>query len=119
MNQSHRAFFITSSAHLVRNVKMEVMFGIYPEGEATPDLRIAEMAFRWYDLENSTARLEVFDESWAALAEMPDVVAWIGTLSVNKTDQNGRPLRGPVTLREIVQGLERLGFENRTDTLKA
>ena len=53
----------------------ESTFGIYPNepGEAVP----ATMAMRWYPAgENSPSPcLEVFDDAWAALAQLTDLLA--------------------------------------------
>lgn len=115
MNNQHRAYYVVPPEHLMDRAEAEVMFGIYPdEAAARTGIRLAEMAIRWRTLDRDmSARLEVFDESWAALAAMPDLLLWLGTLSRHEPDGRGRRARPPITVEEVTTGLEALGFVRR------
>lgn len=115
---SSRAYYVVKPSDLMPGPIAEVMFGVYPEKD-DGEVALAEMAFRWFQYSNRThCRLEVFDESWAALSRMPDVFAALGTL-VAQPDP-GKPWLQPAspTVEKIVETLESLGFVD-IDTRKA
>lgn len=75
----------------------EIMFGI-DGGEYH-----GEMAMRWHDIKGWVPRLEVFDDAWATLAQLPDVVAALA----ERDNEN-------VTPEEFMDILKELGFEDVT-----
>ena len=61
---------------------------------------------RWYALQDDrppAPKLEAFDDSWAALAKMGDLLAWMATQD-NKS----------ITPSDFCRALERLGFTDAT-----
>lgn len=73
---THEAWYAKHNPRSTRGEVAEVMFGLYPEDGGTS----GEMALRWYPLTPNAPpnpRLEVFDDAWAVLATMPDVLAWL------------------------------------------
>lgn len=95
-----RAFHFSDEAFYARSVPpqrytSEVMFGFYARAGGTS----GEMAMRWYG--GLGARLEVFGDSFEALAFLPDLIAAL----VDKGDV------GP---KEFCDLLLSLGFEDHT-----
>ncbi len=85
--------------------KDEIMFGLYHKDGSTQ----GEMAMRWIDINNAfhdekyIPRLEVFDDAWAVLTMIPNVLAELGNL-------NGQN----ITPKEFVQVLLDQGFTDMT-----
>lgn len=71
-----------------------------------------EFSVAWYDVGgDSSPRLEVFGDAWAALAAMPDLLAALAQLDHARTPFM-RPQR--VTPAQFIELLKGLGFEDRT-----
>jgi hypothetical protein len=116
----HLSYYVTPRNLIFGNYVDEVMFGVYPGADERSSTSegppLAEMGMRWYDLGSShdgSARLEIYDSSWAALAEMPDLLMLLGSLSRHETTASGRQKKAPVTVKEFTDGLDALGFERR------
>lgn len=77
---------------------------------------MAEMAMRWYSLGNDpapSARLEIYDESWAALAGMPDLLLMLGSMSRHERISHRGQRKPALTVEEFTKTLDDLGFVRR------
>lgn len=101
-----RAYSISSTGNIPRGAEAEIMVSI----STKDDTGIAyEFGIRWYELDNKfIPRVEMFEDSWSAYADMPDLFAWFADRST-RTPKAVAP-----SLREIITVLEALGFENHT-----
>ena len=66
-----------------------------------------EFSIRWHQLQAErppSPRVDVFDDSWLAFAELADVFAWLAFL--HGTDP---------TPKQVCDGLLAMGFEDRTE----
>ena len=120
VHRKHLSYYVTPKNLIFGGYVDEVMFGVYPGTDEKSSVKegppLAEMGMRWYDLgssHDSSARLEIYDSSWAALAEMPDLLMLLGSLSRHETTASGRQKKPPVTIREFTDGLNALGFRRR------
>lgn len=117
MDRRHRSYYIVPDNMLGRDAVAEVMFGIYPDPNAPFDgTLMAEMGMRWRTLRGDdapSARLEVYDESWAALSDMPDLLLMLGSMSRHERMPRHGPQTSPLTVEEFILGLESLGFARR------
>jgi hypothetical protein len=107
-DKGHRAFYHYGAAwyaDAVRDTSREadkVNFGIYHDEGGTS----GEMAMTWRVLNNHeppAARLECFEDAWAVLATMPDLVDALGNLD----GENPQP-------KEFCALLVSLGFKDET-----
>lgn len=117
MDRRHRSYYVVPSVSIMGRAVAEVMFGIYPDPNTPFDgTLMAEMAMRWYPLGNDpapSARLEIYDESWAALAGMPDLLLMLGSMSRHERVSHGSRPKPPLTVEEFTKALEHLGFVRR------
>lgn len=118
MDRRHRSYYVVPPHSLVGRAVAEVMFGIYPDPNAPSDgTLLAEMGMRWYPLGNDrepSARLEVYDESWAALSGMPDLLLMLGSMSRHERMPRHGPQTPALTVEEFTKALDELGFVKRT-----
>lgn len=84
-DKGHRAFYHTNESWYADALRRgrasdyvdEVHFGIYHDGGGTS----GEMSVRWYNLVSGkppAARIECFEDAFAALASMPDLIEALG-----------------------------------------
>ncbi len=70
-------FYRTSEAYLTlmsKRLHSEIMFGVFCRGGGCR----GEMSMRWHILgERPVPRLEVFDDAWAVLADLPELIEWL------------------------------------------
>lgn len=101
---TRRAWYAESALDVRRDVKDEVVFGYYDEDPSQGCQ--AEMSLRWYLLSGRLVpRLEAFDDSWAALARLQDLLAALAA-------RDGAKLSAD----EFCELLLSLGFVDRTAT---
>ncbi len=109
-SKGKRTFYISSEAWFSRErfdrntskIAAEIMVSVDAPGGGT----LGEFGIRWHTFphyEKTVPRLEVFDDGWASLASMPDLIAALGTLD----NTNPQPA-------EIAALLLSLGFTDVT-----
>ena len=100
-------FYRTSAEYLAltsrpNRLHSEIHFGIYCRGGGCR----GEMAMRWHLLGGYLApRLEVFDDAWAILADLPELIDWM------RRENNGK-----ATAEGFAAFLKGIGFEDTTVT---
>jgi len=98
------AWYARGTSSLERNVTEEVT--VSREGEDGWEFLVT-----WHDLSRGRppfARVEIFDDAWAAFAEVPELFADLATAAASVGD-------GPsLTVAEVRILLERLGFVDTT-----
>ncbi len=98
-------FYRTSAEYLAltsrpNRLHSEIHFGIYCRGGGCR----GEMAMRWHLLGGCLApHLEVFDDAWAVLADLPELIDWL------RCNNNGK-----ATAEEFSAFLKTIGFEDTT-----
>ncbi len=117
MDRRYRSYYVVPHVSIMGRAVAEVMFGIYPDPNAPFDgTLMAEMAMRWYSLGNDpapSARLEIYDESWAALAGMPDLLLMLGSMSRHERISHRGQRKPALTVEEFTKALDDLGFVRR------
>jgi hypothetical protein len=112
-------FFFRSDGLGRRDVLHEICLGFKPaEEDVGPERQFAEMVIAWEKLGGGiAARFNVFDENWAALAAMPELISLLGELGANMTPaKHGFASRVPPTIEQVSERLIALGF--RDDTMQ-
>jgi hypothetical protein len=110
-DKGHRAFYHRNASWYADALRRngtsrdvdEVNFGIYHDEGGTS----GEMSMRWHNLQANrppAARLECFEDAFAALASMPDVIAALG-------EQDGKEIQP----EEFCALLLKLGFKDETN----
>lgn len=98
-------FYRTSEEYLTISSRpdrlhSEIMLGVYHRGGGCR----GELAMRWHVLGGCLApRLEVFDDAWAVLADLPELIDWM------RCNNNGK-----ATAEEFGAFLKTIGFEDTT-----
>lgn len=111
---SQRTFYIHGQSWYAkalandRDFVEEIMFGLSAlTDDGEEDGTVGEMALRWVSLGGKNVpRLDAFDDSWRVLADMPEIVQYLG--SVN--DKN-------ITPEDFAKALIGLGFVDKTSRI--
>ena len=98
----------------------DVIFGLYHPGGGTA----GEMRMAWYPVgDGISPRLEIWDEAWALLAQMPEVLAALASIgaaqsAIKQAPRRRRDANPEITPEQLCAVLERLGFADRTPRTK-
>lgn len=85
----------------------EITVGYYEEDGST----CGEFCFSWR--QTGTCELKAYDDSWVALAMMPDLLSALADVKPATKEKDNT--RSCITVQQVVQALNSLGFKDRTE----